>query len=43
VNTGTLASVNPDQVVMATGTTVKAQPSPLGGDGESFTVTWEHA
>jgi hypothetical protein len=42
VNAGKLSSVSPDEVVMATGTTVKAQPSPLGGDGQSFTVTWEH-
>jgi hypothetical protein len=42
VNSGTLASFNPDEVIMATGAAVNALPSSLGGDGASFVVTWKH-
>lgn len=34
---------NPDEIVMASGSTVKAQPSGLGGGGTSFSVTWKHS
>jgi hypothetical protein len=42
VNGDTLASSAPDEVVMQLGSTVKAQPSGIGSDGESFSVAWEH-
>ena len=38
-----IASLFNDAVTMRTGKVVKASPSPLGSDGESFTVTWQHA
>lgn len=42
VNGETLAAANPDEITMAQGAIVKAQPSTPLSDG-SFTVTWEHA
>jgi hypothetical protein len=33
---------NPDEIVMQSGSTVKAQSSSLGSDGTSFSVTWKH-
>jgi hypothetical protein len=41
VNGAPLANVNPDEITMQQGSTVKAQPSTLKSD--SFSVTWEHA
>jgi len=38
-----IASLFNDAVTMRTGKVVKASTSPLGSDGESFTVTWQHA
>jgi hypothetical protein len=37
-----IGSLNPDEITMASGSTVKAQPSSLSG-GENFSVTWEHS
>jgi hypothetical protein len=34
---------NPDEIVMQSGSTVKAQPSGLGSGGSSFSVTWKHS
>jgi hypothetical protein len=34
---------NPDEIVMQSGSTVKAQPSGLGSGGSSFSVTWHHS
>ncbi len=34
---------NPDEIVMQSGSTVKAQPSALGSGGNSFSVTWHHS
>jgi hypothetical protein len=31
-----------DVIIMREGSTVEALPSPIGSDGASFTVTWEH-
>jgi hypothetical protein len=36
-----IGSFNPQQIVMASGTVVKARPSALKA-GQSFTVTWHH-
>ena len=36
-----LASFHPDEITMASGSTTKAQPSGIAGDG-SFSVTWKH-
>jgi Peptidase A4 family len=37
-----LASLNPDQILMQSGSTLKAQPSNINKDG-SFSVTWQHS
>jgi len=34
---------NPDEIVMQSGSTVKAQPSALGSGGASFSVAWKHS
>jgi hypothetical protein len=34
---------NPDEIVMQSGSTVKAQPSALGSGGTSFSVAWKHS
>ena len=40
-NNVSLASFRPDGITMASGSTTKAQPSGIAGDG-SFSVTWKH-
>lgn len=40
-NGASIGSQNPDEIVMESGTTVKAQPSALTNN-LNFTVTWEH-
>jgi hypothetical protein len=37
-----IGSLNPDEITMASGSTVKAQPGSLTS-GEDFAVTWEHS
>lgn len=34
---------NPDEIIMSSSGTVKAQPSSLGSSGTSFSVTWQHS
>jgi hypothetical protein len=41
-NQAALGSSSPEELVMQTGSTVKAQPSTLSG-GESFSVSWRHS
>jgi Peptidase A4 family len=41
VNGAPLAQASPQEITMQQGSTVKAQPSPLGSD--SFSVDWKHA
>lgn len=41
VDGATLSAANPQEITMVSGSTVKAQPSPLKNG--SFSVTWEHA
>ncbi|MGN6722399.1 MAG: G1 family glutamic endopeptidase, partial [Marmoricola sp.] len=41
-NRRTIGSLNPDQITMATNSTVKAVPSKLV-NGQNFTVTWQHS
>jgi hypothetical protein len=42
VNGQNIGSDNPDEITMASGSTVKAQPSALTS-GTNFSVTWEHS
>jgi len=41
-NGASLATFNPDPITMASGSTVKAQPSSISSSG-SFSVTWKHS